>query len=332
MLMSVDGKISTGASDALDVDKDFPKIQGLKEGVGQYYEIEQTTDLWSFNSGRVQEKMGANEKPFPQKTPVSFVLLDNTHLTEHGVRYFCARSKEFVLFTSNKNHPAYGVKEDNLHIFYQEKLDLKEGLEWLYKKFGCERITIQSGGTLNGLFLREKLFDFVDLVVAPVLVGGKDTATLIDGKSLLSEDELSSLGVMKLLECKVLKDSYLRLRYEVVKENPGKKVKDYIAYCGLDCETCEARIATKNNDDTLRESVAKKWSEFNKVEITPQMINCEGCRTGGIKTAYCEYLCSIRQCAKVKKIDTCGNCERMNSCDKLKMITMHNPKAIDNLR
>ncbi|MEE0558143.1 MAG: deaminase, partial [Bulleidia sp.] len=58
MLMSLDGKISLGASDDLDVDKDFPKISGLKEGLPQYYEIEQTTDLWSFNTGRVQEKMG----------------------------------------------------------------------------------------------------------------------------------------------------------------------------------------------------------------------------------------------------------------------------------
>ena len=33
MLMSLDGKISPGASDALDVDKDFPKIDGLKEGL-----------------------------------------------------------------------------------------------------------------------------------------------------------------------------------------------------------------------------------------------------------------------------------------------------------
>ena len=42
MLMSLDGKISPGASDDLDVDKDFPKIAGLKEGLPQYYEIEQT--------------------------------------------------------------------------------------------------------------------------------------------------------------------------------------------------------------------------------------------------------------------------------------------------
>ena len=46
MLMSVDGKISTGAIDNLDVDKDFPKIAGVREGLHQYYEIEQTTDLW----------------------------------------------------------------------------------------------------------------------------------------------------------------------------------------------------------------------------------------------------------------------------------------------
>ncbi|WP_294428625.1 dihydrofolate reductase family protein [uncultured Treponema sp.] len=216
MLMSVDGKISTGATDNLDVDKDFPKIDGVKEGLNQYYEIEQTTDLWSFNTGRVQEKMGVNEKPLPSKTPVSFVLLDNTHLNENGVKYFCAKSKEFVLLTSNKNHCAFNVKEENLHIFYKENFSLEEALEYLYS-LGCERLTVQSGGTVNSLFLRKKLFDFVDIIVAPVLIGGKDTVTLIDGKSLTSETELSGLGVLKLIDCKVLKDSYLRLRYEVVK-------------------------------------------------------------------------------------------------------------------
>lgn len=56
MLMSLDGKISPGASDDLDVDKDFPKISGLKEGLPQYYEIEQTTDLWSFNTDVYRKK------------------------------------------------------------------------------------------------------------------------------------------------------------------------------------------------------------------------------------------------------------------------------------
>lgn len=216
MLMSVDGKISTGATDDLDVDKDFPQIMGVKEGLHQYYEIEQTTDLWSLNSGRVQEKIGINMKELPNKSPVSFVIIDNSHLTEHGIRYFCALSKEFVLITSNKDHPAFQIKEINLHIIYQSELSLADAFTELKSEYSCQRITIQSGGTLNGLFLREKLFDYIDIVVAPVLIGGKDTSTLIDGKSLLSKSELSQLGVLKLQECTVLEDSYIRLRYKVI--------------------------------------------------------------------------------------------------------------------
>lgn len=215
MLMSVDGKISPGASDDLDVDKDFPNITGLKEGLPQYYEIEQTTDLWSFNTGRVQAKMGVNEKPMPERAPVSFVLLDNNHLTEHGVKYFCARSKKFVLITTNRNHPAFDVNEENLHVIYQDILSLKGALVELREKYGCERITIQSGGTVNGLFLREKLFDYVDIVVAPVLIGGKETSTLVDGVALTKENELDKLGVLSLLGCDVLENSYIRLRYKV---------------------------------------------------------------------------------------------------------------------
>lgn len=94
MLMSVDGKISTGATDNLDLDRDLPKIAGVQEGLHQYYEIEQTTDLWSLNSGRVQEKLGVNSKEMPNKLPVSFVMIDNHHLTKQGIRYFCARSKD----------------------------------------------------------------------------------------------------------------------------------------------------------------------------------------------------------------------------------------------
>ena len=216
MLMSVDGKISTGATDEFDVDCDFPQIEGVKEGLRQYYEIEQTTDLWSFNTGRVQAKMGVNEKELPEKTPVSFVVYDNRHLTGHGVRYFCAKSKEFVLITTNPMHPAFEEKEDNLHIILQKRLDLEAALCTLREEYGCERLTVQSGGTVNSIYLREKLFDYVDIVVAPILIGGKDTSTLIDGKSLMSKDELSGLGVLKLIDCKPLQDSYVRMRYQVV--------------------------------------------------------------------------------------------------------------------
>ena len=109
-------------------------------------------------------------------------------------------------------------------------------------------------------------------------------------------------------------------------------MNNFIACCGLDCEKCEARLATINNDDALRAKVAKEWSELNHVEITPQMINCTGCRIKGAKTPFCDSLCPIRQCAKGKRFETCGNCAEMEHCDKLAMITSNNKQALENLK
>ena len=109
-------------------------------------------------------------------------------------------------------------------------------------------------------------------------------------------------------------------------------MKDYIAFCGLDCEGCEARLATVNDDDALREKVAKLWSELNSVEITPEMINCVGCRIDGVKTPFCDSLCEIRQCALKAQVETCGGCGEMERCEKLAMIIGNNADARRNLK
>ena len=108
-------------------------------------------------------------------------------------------------------------------------------------------------------------------------------------------------------------------------------MNQYIAYCGLNCETCEARLATIHHDDALREKVAKLWSELNGVEITPDMINCDGCRIDGIKTPYCDTLCPIRQCALGKRAETCGSCADVQTCKKAVMILGNNEEARRNL-
>lgn len=216
MLTSLDGKISTGDTEDLDMDRDFPTIDGLKEGLHQYYAVEKTTDLWSFCTGRVQKKMGVNEKAYPAKSPVSFVLLDNNHLTEHGVRYFCSLAQTFVLITQNPEHPGFGVKSDNFKIIYQESLDLPDAMRQLKYDFNCDRLTLQSGGSVNCILLRNKLVDYIDIVIAPVLIGGKKTPTLVDGDSIHSVDELSNLGVLQLQACEAMENSYLRLRYKVL--------------------------------------------------------------------------------------------------------------------
>ena len=222
MLMSVDGKISTGNTNILDVDKDFPKIRGIKEGLQQYYDIEKTTDLYSLNSGLVQAKVGANK---PQKNivklPVRFLIIDNKpHLNKIGVDNFIRKSKKLFIITTNKNHPAFERKDaDNLEIiYYPKKIDFVDLFRKLKQDFGVKRITIQTGGTLNAVFLREKLIDKLSIVVAPTLIGGKDTHSLIDGKSLSSIRELPNVKALKLTSVKKLNDSYLHLKYDVIND------------------------------------------------------------------------------------------------------------------
>ena len=109
-------------------------------------------------------------------------------------------------------------------------------------------------------------------------------------------------------------------------------MNEYIAYCGLNCEACEARLATVNNDDALRQRVAREWSELNGVEITAEMINCVGCRIDGVKTPYCESLCPIRQGALERNLETCGSCGELERCERLGMIVKNNPDALRNLK
>ena len=122
-------------------------------------------------------------------------------LKEEEITY----NKELIKRVSN-DHTKFSLFRQNPY----------KGWAVLKRDFGCDYLTIQSGGTLNSLFLKEKLFDFIDIVVAPVLVGGKDTPTVIDGNSLVSTTELNQLGILQLQECNLLDNSYIRLRYRVI--------------------------------------------------------------------------------------------------------------------
>ena len=105
-----------------------------------------------------------------------------------------------------------------------------------------------------------------------------------------------------------------------------------IGYCGLDCESCDAYLATVKDDQALRERTAKVWAELNHAPILPEHINCEGCRMNGAKTVFCDRLCGIRQCAIKKGVTTCGDCQSVETCAAVGAIFVNNPDAFKNLQ
>lgn len=219
--MSVDGKISTGDTDLMDVDKDFPRIEGLKEGLHQYYDLEQETDWFSLNTGKVFSKVGINTlENDPEKLPVSFIVIDNQpHLNEQGIINLLKKAEKIFLVTTNAEHPVFklSAKHSNIiPILYHETIDFHDLMQKLKDGYGVEKLTLQSGGTLNATFLREGLIDNLQIVVAPVLIGGKDTSTLIDGESLHNKADLLKIRPLELIQAKPLENSYLLLEYKVL--------------------------------------------------------------------------------------------------------------------
>ena len=106
---------------------------------------------------------------------------------------------------------------------------------------------------------------------------------------------------------------------------------ELIGCCGLDCEKCDARLATLNNDDELRRKTAELWSKLNSADITPEMINCTGCRLDGVKTPFCGFICPIRKCVMGKGLATCADCKDVYECATLGTIKENNPDVMKNL-
>lgn len=69
-------------------------------------------------------------------------------------------------------------------------------------------------------------------------------------------------------------------------------MKNMIGYCGLDCEKCDAYLATINDDQALREKTAKLWAELNNA---PFCRNISTARAA-VQTEQKRYFVSI--CAK----------------------------------
>jgi len=224
LLMSIDGKITSGESDDLDSDRDWRRIKGVKEGLHQYYELEQSIAINSLNTGRVMAKIGVNsrtEAPEKDQRLTFFIIDRKPHLNEHGVRYLAQWVGKLHIVTNHPTHPAFSVRStySNVEVIsYPQDVDLSDLLIKIRHRYGIDHLTIESGGTLNSAFIRQGLIDHVLIIVAPLLVGGRATSSLVDGRSLQTVEELIHLKALKLVGCQVLEHSYIRLEYDVINE------------------------------------------------------------------------------------------------------------------
>ena len=78
-----------------------------------------------------------------------------------------------------------------------------------------------------------------------------------------------------------------------------------VAYCCLECDKCDAYIATQSNDKQLKAKVAKEW----KMDI--EKLSCDGC-----KSENALFNCDAKKCAVARGVLTCAHCDDFPTCDK----------------
>ena len=91
------------------------------------------------------------------------------------------------------------------------------------------------------------------------------------------------------------------------------------------------RIATVANDDELRARTAEQWKVQFNASITPEMINCTGCREAGVKFNHCTN-CEIRNCVKSNNFETCADCDKLDNCSIVGNVHKYVPEALENLK
>ncbi len=97
-----------------------------------------------------------------------------------------------------------------------------------------------------------------------------------------------------------------------------------IAYCGLDCSSCDAYKATQAGDSDRLAQLAKEWA------AEPEQLVCDGCKAGKRKSSHCKHTCKIRVCCLKKAVDSCAECE-VFPCRDAESLLKNSPEAQRNL-
>ena len=183
--MSVDGKIASpsGKQIKISCEEDLRRMYILRNNSDAVL-VGVNTVLSDDPKLTVKEKYVKNPKQPMRiildthcKTPENALAVNDAAKTLIVVGSICNKK-----FGENVEIIKCKTKEDGL-------IDLETLLEILYKR-GIRKVMVEGGSTVITNFLKQKLVDDFYIYVGPVIMGGKNTPTLVNGDCEYTELEL----------------------------------------------------------------------------------------------------------------------------------------------
>ncbi|MCC7352306.1 MAG: 2,5-diamino-6-(ribosylamino)-4(3H)-pyrimidinone 5'-phosphate reductase [Anaerolineae bacterium] len=213
--MTVDGKISTVERRQVRIStpKDMERVDWLRASadaimVGGQTLLRDDPSLTIKSEGlrAIRVRAGRPENPIKVGVSTRAELKDDSDFLNAG-------EATKIVFTTQQADPetVHRLRSwAEVHILGEREVNLEAALSLLWYR-GVRRLMVEGGGTLNFGLLSHGLVDELYVQVGPLIFGGEDAPSLVEGVGLAYTEALRP----ELLDVERLQDSGVVLRYRV---------------------------------------------------------------------------------------------------------------------
>lgn len=185
--MSLDGKISNHKKECSPISSDDDRNMLYDSRVEADAVMIGANTLRLDDSGltvksdeRRKERMINGKSP----EPIKVVIISNANDVNLDGDFFNKGEGEKIVFTTKKTSQQQIEKIEEkakVHVLGDDRIDLKKVMQFLYEE-GVRTVLVEGGGELNAALLEKDLVDEIRLKIGDLIIGGRTTATLVDGE------------------------------------------------------------------------------------------------------------------------------------------------------
>jgi 2,5-diamino-6-(ribosylamino)-4(3H)-pyrimidinone 5'-phosphate reductase len=200
--ISVDGKISTRKGDSrissyLDIKRVHKlrcNVDGILVGISTVIKDDPLLNI------RFTECMSTN------KNPVRIVIDSKARIPMESNIVKTAKDIETIIAVTKSvpKNKLDELREKNLKIIisgeHGKKVNLIDVFKQLESKFEIKKILVEGGGEINWSIVKNNLFDELIITISPLVIGGRKSITLIEGKGFDKIKECTKLELSKIFK------------------------------------------------------------------------------------------------------------------------------------
>jgi len=185
--MSLDGKLSNYKKEQIDIaendDKKFRedyKIIADAVMVGGNTLIQDDPALTVKTKERQTKRIKLGKPP----EPIKVAVISNANNLNTKGDFFDKGKAQKIIFTTtqtSKRKIKEVKKKARVYILGKKEVNLKKAMGILYK-LGIKKLMVEGGGTLIFSLLKENLVDEINLKIGNLIIGGKDSVSLVEGQ------------------------------------------------------------------------------------------------------------------------------------------------------